>query len=195
MAIINRIVAATALAVLGFTAPAPAAERICSSFAPEPEHFGSLHAQAKDLGRDICLVHGRQVGSGVLADEFRQFAAAAYEAVDRAFAGKSFHDEMLAQMERFIDLAQAGVDKNALPSFVIEPELGDLDSRQVSFGFSHRDERGTADYAAPECRPGPGPGCEALLESLQVAIEQYKRPYARRSGQALGATGRARARC
>jgi hypothetical protein len=161
------------------------AEELCEKFDPEPRHFKSLYEQSKKLGKEICLSYGAKINSTGITQQFAVFANQAAQQVETKFAGKSFLDDLLIQMQHFSDLAQRGVDKATLPTFEVRDDTANLDSTKIIFQFKSWDVEGTANSAAAECTQEGLATCRELLDSLATAIEQYKKPYVHFSGKKL----------
>lgn len=160
-------------------------EEICNQFEPEPNHFKSLYLQSKKLGTEICLSFGEQITSAELLMQYETLARNTIEEVSTRFDKLDFKKELLIQMEHFFELAQKGVKKSSLPSFKVSTDLSDLDSTGLKFQFTDWDTFGVAEVESEQCKKPEFPTCRALLESLAVAINQYKEPYVKYSGKDL----------
>lgn len=186
---IRNIKFAIVVIALIFSSPSIQAEQICNNFDAEPEHFKSVYSRAKALGTEICLSFGEKINNNELADQYAAFVDHVSEQTAEAFQGKSFLPELLTQMQHFSDLAKNGVEKKTLPSFVTQEDSressGGLDSTKVFFFFTSTDKKGSADLGADECNQADLPSCKDLFESLETAIEQYKKPYSSLSGTDL----------
>jgi len=153
------------------------AEVICDNFSPEPVYFKSLYQKGKSLGKEICLSFGKDINSTHVLLQYEEFAESAIQAVSTEFAGISFKADLIAQMTHFLTLAKKGVDKSVLPTFRLAADTSDLDSTGLIFQFTDWDTQGIAEVEAVECNTSAERTCKALLESLAIAINQYKEPY------------------
>lgn len=160
------------------------AEVLCGQFDPEPKHFKSLYQQAKKLGKEICLSYGETINSSELAKQYTVFASQAGKQAARAFADKSFIEDVMIQMQHFVDVAQQGVNKNKLPSLLVK-KSSNFTSKEVFFNFADWDVVGSFKTTDADCNLQGQPTCKALLDDLSVAIEQYKKPYVHLSGKKL----------
>jgi hypothetical protein len=163
------------------------AESLCENFDPEPPHFKKLYQQARELGREICLSFGDENVSDQVQQRFVAFAQTAAQSTAAAFAATRFAGEMEVQMQHFEDLAQAGMKKGKLPSFVTIENMQSDDDDAVFFGFADWNTEGYAILGDPGCQKSGGASCEQLFNSLKIAIEQYKKPFANLSGKDLAA--------
>lgn len=177
------------LAILIFTvagfgaAPAFAQNPLCENFDEAPDHFKELYQQARELGRAICMSFGEKEVPDRLKPQFVAFAQKAAQVSAAAFATTDFSGAMRQQMRHFESLAASGVNKDNLPSFITFGDNNNLGKAEF-FGFNE-DEMGLAWYNDAGCMQSGGASCKALLQSLKIAIEQYKRPYVNRSGENL----------
>jgi len=171
------------LCILVFTAQARA-EDFCASFDPEPQHFRSLYEQGRELGRAICLSAGERQVDGELNRQYAEFAATAAREMERAFAGRGFEQALMAQMRHFEELARNGVNRAVLPVLDSRTLAGSFDG-PVIVQFTDWDESAEVPVGSPECQPQGQPGCQELLDSFTVAINQYQKPYSQLSGAQL----------
>lgn len=165
------------LIVVGANHTRLAAEVVCDAFTPEPVHFKALYQKGKNLGKEICLSFGRDINSSHVLLQYEEFAESAIQAVSVEFDGISFKDDLITQMTHFLTLAKKGVDKSSLPTFRVAPDTSDLDSTGLIFQFTDWDRQGIAEVDSEECKSTTGRSCKILLESLAIAINQYKEPY------------------
>jgi hypothetical protein len=173
---------------LSFLSKPVLAEALCEQFDLEPTHFKSLYQQARKLGKEICLSYGETINSFDLAKQYAVFANQAGKQAARAFADKSFIEDIMIQMQHFVDVAQQGVNKETLPTLMVK-RSGSFTSKEVAFYFSdwgdEEGESGSFKTTDAECNLQGQPTCKALLDDLSTAIEQYKKPYVHLSGKKL----------
>lgn len=156
----------------------------CDNFDPEPVHFKALYNDSKQLGKAICDSLGKIMDLDSLAGQYVEFANKIDKVVDDNFKTAEYYDELKIQIAHFKSLAGHEVDKGNLPTFEVAPRLSDLDGKTLYFTFESRDwhTEGDVDTTSDECTQAPS--CKELLESLAVAINQYKEPYVRLSAGA-----------
>jgi hypothetical protein len=159
------------------------AQSTCDNFDEKPTHFQALYQQARKLGTEICLSFGQNIPPE-LDQQFVEFARAAGESAAAAFASTEFSEQMNIQMQHFAALAEAGINKGKLPSF-ITPEDLQSEKDAVFFRFNDWNTEGHAVLDDPGCEQSGGASCQALFDSLRTAIEQYKKPFSSRSGEDL----------
>lgn len=180
---IKNLIWLLTLCVAGLGTNPVFAETACDNFDDEPPHFQALYQQARELGHSICLSFGQNVPDE-LEQQFVEFAQAAIESAAAAFSSTEFSTGMDTQMQHFAALAEAGIKKGKLPSFVTIEDLNS-DDDAVFFHFNDWNTQGYAILDDPGCEQSGGASCAVLFESLHTAIEQYKKPFSSRSGEDL----------
>ena len=180
----TKVILLLLIASFSFLSKPVLAEALCEQFGAEPKHFQSLYQQAKALGKEICLSYGEKINSDDLEKQYKIFANQAAQQAVRAFADKSFIDDLMVQMQHFVDGAQQGVIKANLPTLQVK-KANSFTSKEVFFNFSDWDEAGSFKTTDTECNVQGQPTCKALLDDLSIAIEQYKKPYVHLSGKKL----------
>lgn len=155
----------------------------CDNFDPEPVHFKALYNDSKQLGKAICDSNGKTIELDSL---FGQFVNKIEQVVEADFKTTEYYDELNAQVSHFktlsLSLSELGVDKAIMPYFKVKKHPFNLDDTNLYFHFESWDIEGDVDTASPECNQAPS--CKDLLESLEVAINQYKKPYVHSSANA-----------
>ena len=156
----------------------------CNNFDPEPVHFKALYNDSKQLGKAICDSLGKTMDLDSLVGQYVNFATKIDKVVDENFITTEYYDELKAQVAHFKTLAKLGMDKANLPYFKVNKNPFNFDDTHLYFHFSAKnwDVEGDVDTASPKCNEAPS--CKVLLESLAVAINQYKEPYVRLSANA-----------
>lgn len=154
----------------------------CDNFDPEPPHFKALYNDSMQLGKAICDSLGNTMGLDSLVGQYVEFANKIEQVVEADFKSTEYYDELKVQVAHFKALSGYGVDKATLPYFKVIKHAFNLDDTNLYFYFESWDTVGDVDTASPACNQAPS--CKELLESLAVAINQYKEPYVRLSADA-----------